>query len=313
MYVGIDIGGTFIKHGVIDAFGKIIEKGSIPTNHEKELLFLDLIKLVKGYQVKFPTLMGVGVSAPGVILRDGTMQTAGSIQSLYGANIKERLEIECELLTIVENDANAAAIAEQWIGNAQGVQNYLCLVLGTGIGGGIVINGELFQGAHGMAGEFGWMLVRDIPSEGSIETASLNQRASVVGGLCFQYQKALAENGSPEIITDARLIFQRAKEGQKLAIKVIDAFFVDLVTGLVNLISSFDPEMILVGGAISSDVDFMNRLEASLQKAIARHESLQYFQQYGLANVVPTKLQNDAGMIGAVYQVHKEIKKRASR
>ena len=309
MYIGIDIGGTFIKYGVINEFGVSIEKASIATNHTKEILFADLVELVKTYQKKYPSIVGVGISAPGVILKDGTMQTAGSIQSLYGANIKELIERECQILTIVENDANAAAIAEQWIGNAEGIQNYICLVIGTGIGGGIVINGELFQGAHGRAGEFGWMLVKDMPKTGSIETASFNQRASVIGGLCFQYQKELKRQGINEVITDARLIFNREASGDCVAEKVIANFFEDLAVGLINLISNFDPELILIGGAISSDAVFMQRLSESMKEALSRHKSLAYVQQYQIATLAPTKLQNDAGMIGAVYQVHKKVQK----
>ncbi|MFP9075389.1 ROK family protein, partial [Enterococcus faecalis] len=93
---------------------------------------------------------------------------------------KTTLEECCGLTVSVENDANAAAIAEKWIGNAQSFSNYLCLVLGTGVGGGIVINDQVYRGAHGMAGEFGWMVIDALPSTGNSEEVSINRKAAVV-------------------------------------------------------------------------------------------------------------------------------------
>lgn len=310
MYIGIDIGGTFIKHAIVDSEGVIIEKSSIPTSHEKEQLMTSLVDLIKNYQRLYPTVLGVGISAPGVIQSDGTMTTAGSIKSIYGINLKKEIEQQCSIITNIENDANAAAIAEKWIGNAQELDNYICLVLGTGIGGGTVINGELFQGSHGMAGEFGWMIQRDISNKGNIETASFNQRASVVGGLCHQYQLELERNGKSEIVSDAREIFDKARDKDPIALKVLSTFYQDLSIGLINLISSFDPQAILIGGAISSNHHFIENLNLELTSLIERHESLNYIKDNGIAKIIPTKLLNDAGLIGAVYQVHKLVQNK---
>lgn len=307
MYIGIDIGGTFIKFGIVDKEGNIIEKSSLPTNHEKEVFVLEIIGLIERYQEKYPEIAGVGISAPGIIQKDGKMTTAGSIKSIYGINLKKEIESHCGLPTNVENDANAAAIAEKWIGNAQKFQNYICLVLGTGIGGGIIINGNLFQGSHGRAGEFGWMMLRKFPEEGNIETASFNQRASIVGGLCYQYQLALERIGVHEEVTDARQILRKAEAKDPLAFEVVSAFYEDLSAGLVNLISSFDPEAILIGGAISSNPSFFAELHRVFNRTVERHESLDYIKDQGIAQIIPTKLMNDAGMIGAVYQVHKMV------
>lgn len=309
MYIGIDIGGTFIKYGIVDDKGEIIEKDSIPTSHDKEQLISELVQLIKNYHALYPDIIGVGISAPGVIQTDGTMTTAGSIKSIYGINLKKEIEQQCALITHVENDANAAAIAEKWIGNAQELDNYICLVLGTGIGGGTVINGELFQGSHGMAGEFGWMIQRDISNIGNIETASFNQRASVVGGLCNQYQLELEKNGKSEIVSDAREIFRKAHAKDSIALKVLLSFYQDLSIGLINLISSFDPQAILIGGAISSNHRFIEELNLELTSLIERHESLNYIKDNGIAKIIPTKLLNDAGLIGAVYQVRKLVEK----
>lgn len=187
MYVGFDIGGTTVKYGVLDEVGNILEKSAIPTNYQLADFLVELDTIVKDAQKRYEKIEGIGISAPGIIQEDGYMLTAGAIRPFYGANIKIELERLTGLPVSIENDANAAAIAEHWIGNAQGLENYLCIVLGTGIGGGIVLNGEVFRGAHGMAGEFGWSIIDHLPAEGDIEEVSWNKRAATVGGLCYQY------------------------------------------------------------------------------------------------------------------------------
>lgn len=308
MYIGFDIGGTTIKYGVLDQEGNILEKAAIPTNYEL-LIFLDeLEKIIQEAQERYETIEGIGISAPGIIQKDGYMLTAGAIKPFYGANIKVELEKRTGLAVSIENDANAAAIAERWIGNAIGMDNYLCIVLGTGIGGGIVINGEIFRGAHGMAGEFGWSIIDALPETGDIEEVSWNRRAATVGGLCYQYNLAQkASNKDIVDIWDARDIFAKELAGEPLAIKIVDQFLTDLAVGMINLISCFDPEVILFGGGISSNIVFNERLQKRLAEIMHRHGSIHYLKGKTIAPVRPAKLQNDAGMIGAVYQIHRQV------
>lgn len=231
------------------------------------------------------------------------MITAGSIKPLYGINLKLELEKRVKLPVLIENDANAAAIAEKWLGHAQACENYLCLVVGTGIGGGIIVNNQLYRGSHGMAGEFGWMLIDTLPEQGNLESVSLNQRAAIVGGLCHQYQLALQQQGRSDLPQDAVEIFQRGEQGEVVANQVIAQFFQDLSVGLLNLISTFDPELILVGGGVSENDGFMTRLEETMSQLKARHESIGYLEGRTIAPIQRAKLKNDAGMIGAVYQL----------
>ncbi|WP_430604789.1 hypothetical protein IGJ66_001822 [Enterococcus sp. DIV0176] len=310
MYVGFDIGGTTVKYGVLDEVGNILEKSAIPTNYQLADFLVELDTIVKDAQKRYEKIEGIGISAPGIIQEDGYMLTAGAIRPFYGANIKIELERLTGLPVSIENDANAAAIAEHWIGNAQGLENYLCIVLGTGIGGGIVLNGEVFRGAHGMAGEFGWSIIDHLPAEGDIEEVSWNKRAATVGGLCYQYnlsQKKL--DAAAPMILDAREIFQREAEGEVLAINIVEQFLTDLSVGMLNLISCFDPELILFGGGISSNEEFNQRFQKRLEEVMNRHESIHYLKNKTIAAVRPAKLQNDAGMIGAVYQIHRQVTK----
>lgn len=308
MFVGIDVGGTKIKHGLIDEQGAVFEKDLLATNHDQAEFLKDLHKIVLSYQQAGHQLQGVGISAPGIIQRDGFMLTAGAIKSLYGINLKKEIEARTGLPVMVENDANAVAIAEMWVGNAQSYDNYLSLVLGTGIGGGIVINRQVFQGAHGMAGEFGWMMIDQLPLDEDLETVSLNQRAAVVGGLVNQYQIALhKQKSSTEKMIDAKDIFFLAKAGDQLATSVLDRFYQDLAVGLLNLIACFDPEAILIGGAISENQEFFSSLQHTINRLIDQHKSLAYLKDKTLGPIIPAKLRNDAGMIGAVYQVSQAL------
>lgn len=308
MYIGFDIGGTTVKYGVLDEAGNILEKNAMPTNYDLAAFLNELHEIVKDAQKRYSVIDGIGISAPGIIQKDGYMLTAGAIKPFYGANLKVELERLTGLGVSIENDANAAAIAERWIGNAQGMDNYLCLVLGTGIGGGIVINGEVFRGAHGMAGEFGWSIIDRLPETGDIEEVSWNKRAATVGGLCYQYNLAQKQvDAAAEAIWDAREIFRREAAGEALAIQIVDQFLTDLSIGMLNLISCFDPEVILFGGGISSNEEFNARFQVRLNEIMDRHESIHYLKNKTIAPVLPAKLQNDAGMIGAVYQIHRQV------
>lgn len=308
MFVGFDIGGTTVKYGVLNEQGEILEKAAIKTSYVVEELLGDMEEIVVKAQAKYD-IEGIGISAPGIIQKDGYMLTAGAIKPLYGMNLKQALEQRCQLPVSIENDANAAALAEKWIGNAQGIDNYLCMVLGTGIGGGIVLNGEVFRGAHGMAGEFGWMVIDQLPEQGDIEEVSVNKKVATVGGLCYQYNLAQQKNNpQAELVWDARELFAREAAGEVLATEILAAFFVDLSVTLINLISCFDPEVILVGGGISANEAFTQRLQETLSTVKARHESIHYLEGKTIAPVRTAKLQNDAGMIGAVYQIYQQVK-----
>lgn len=309
MYVGFDIGGTNVKYGVLNAQGEILEKGIIPTKLELEGLLTELTEIASAYQQKHE-IEGIGVSAPGIVQKNGLMLTGGAIQALYGVNLKEELETRTGLPVAVENDANAAAIAEHWIGNAIGIDNYLCVVLGTGVGGGIIINGQVYRGAHGMAGEFGYMMTHDLDLSQNIEETSLNWTSAVVGGLYRQYNRAMKQV-DPDFVSvhDANVIMTLAREHDEIAERVMNQFYQDIAVGMINLIGCFDPEVILIGGGISANQEFMEKLTATIDDLEAKHASINFLKGKTIAPVKPAKLRNDAGLIGAVYQVKQQMQK----
>lgn len=308
MYIGIDVGGTSIKYGIVDEAGVVTNKGSMQTSHDKDIFLTDMVGIIQGLVAHFPNVKAVGICAPGIIEKNGMMTTAGALKSLYGTNLKEEIQKTIDLPVQIENDANAAAVAERWIGNAQGIDNYLCLVLGTGVGGGIVINGDIYRGRHGMAGEFGWMIIDRFTEEEDMESASVNQRTAIVGGLCLRYNQFSRElNPAFEEVTDAKLIFER-EATDKIAQQVISQFFKDLSVSLINLISCFDPELILLGGGISENDAFFSRLQSELLKWEKKHKSVNYLIGRTIAPIKQTKLKNDAGIIGSVYPIRQSLR-----
>lgn len=302
-YVGFDIGGTTIKHGVVDEKGQIIVQSATETPEQRDEFITELADIIHDYQHDYQ-IEAIGVCSPGIVQKDGYLLTAGAIKCLYGVNLKHELENRVGLTVTVENDANAAAIAEHWLGAAIGIDNYLCLVVGTGFGGGIVINGQIYRGGHGMAGEFGWMLTKDLDFTEDIEKKSLNVTSAVVGGLCYQYSQA-KKQVQPDFktIKDARIIFRAAHEGEKLAQMILNQFYYDLATGIVDLTASFDPELILVGGGISANSEFIENLQYAVDDLETRHQSIHAVKETAIAPVKPAKLLNNAGLIGAVYQI----------
>ncbi|WP_125763021.1 ROK family protein [Companilactobacillus hulinensis] len=297
-YIGLDIGGTSIKYGIVDGEGNVSHKDSFKTTGTKDELITKILNAFFQLHQDFGPFDGIGVSMPGVVQSDGFLTIAGAVKPFYGINLQSILEEKTELPVKIENDANAAAIAEKWLGAAQGVHDYLSLVLGTGVGGGIIINDQIYRGAHARSGEFGWMIVED--DDVDTEMGSLNFRGATVIGLIRRYNQF-----SDDKVDDARVIFKRADEGEVLAQNVFKSYYHSLAKGIINLMVSFDPEVVIIGGGISANEEFMNRLNDEIKAVQKTHNSI---VDLDLPKVVPAELKNDAGMVGAVYQLVQSIR-----
>ena len=309
MYLSFDIGGTNIKYGLVDENGAIIEKNKQPTPLEKTEFLSALTEITKSYQAT-QNLAGIGISAPGVVSKDGVMTTFGALTTMYGLPLRDKLSELTGLPVAVENDGNAAAIAEHWVGAAQNLENYITVVIGTGLGGGLVVNGQVYRGGHGMAGELGWPLYHNLPQAGNIERASENFHSATVLGLLSRYNQVLDSYGPHENFTDTLKLIDLAENGDFDAQQVFQQFVTDLATNLLNLFGIFDPEAILVGGGISENELFMKKLLETWQQLISRHEALNRVQKMGiLGSIKRAKLGNDAGMLGAAYTIKQALSK----
>jgi len=293
-YIGIDIGGTSVKYGLVDEDGIVSNKASFKTKDtDQEGLLNDLVAAVEKIKSVDANIIGIGVSMPGVVQANGFLTTSGAVTCFTGINLKELLEAKTGLPTKVENDANAAAVAEKWIGSAQGIHDYLSLVLGTGVGGALVINDQIYRGAHARSGEFGWMIVED--DDIDVEMGTLNFRGATVIGLIRRYNQF-----SEQPVDDARLIFKRADAGEALANNILKSYYHSLAKGIINLEVAFDPAVVIIGGGISANTEFIDNLNKTIEEVKKIHNSI---KNLDLPPVKSAKLKNDAGMIGAVYQL----------
>ncbi|MFC4652142.1 ROK family protein [Lactococcus nasutitermitis] len=307
MYISFDIGGTNIKFGVVDDEGKIFEKSKIATPTEKARLLQTLTDTVATYKKKYE-IIGIGVSAPGVVSKDGVMTTFGALTNMYGMPLREQLSLKTALPVAVENDANAAAIAERWTGGAQGLQNYITIVVGTGLGGGLVLNGQVYQGSHGVAGELGWPLYHGFEAAGNIERSSETFHSATVLGLLERYNQVLSTIGEHEKFTNTKTLIDLVKSSDEVATSVFDSFVKDLATNILNLFAIFDPEAVLIGGGISENPFFMKKLQKTWKKLISRHEALNRMNELGLLGEIrKAQLGNDAGLLGAAYTIKKRL------
>ncbi|WP_461219642.1 ROK family protein [Lapidilactobacillus salsurivasis] len=306
-YLSFDVGGTTVKYALANESGALSEQGSFATVNQAEQFVSQLVQVINRFKNDFQ-ISGVGIAAPGIIRNDGYLVTAGAITALNSYPLGAELRARCQLPVVIENDANAAAIAEHWVGGAQKVNDYLTVVLGTGVGGGIVINGAIYRGSHGMAGEFGWNLIHDISDSSDLEAASINQHVATVSGFLHHYNLAqLAIDPLAKPATDAAKVIAAAVDGDPVAGQAYQAFLRDTAVMLMGLFANFDPELILIGGGISANNRFMADLEQKLATLLSHHESLNRIKTIALGRIAPAGLRNNAGLIGAAYTVHQRL------
>ena len=296
-YIGIDIGGTNIKYGLLNEAGFILDQGKVQTvRDDGSDIIVKIKEVTETYKTNYD-ITAVGVSAPGSIRDDGFMITGGAIKDFYGINLKKILADKLDLPVFLENDANCAALAELWQGHAKGKRHFLTVVVGTGVGGAIVINEQLFKGANFNAGEFGYMLVDPIQF-GDTRRASLSFGGSIGLGVVEKYGLR-TEN----LELDGKQIFDLADAGDLAARGVVDGFYDRLAIGLFNLSTTFDPEMILIGGAISANPMFIKKVDDRMSSLQAGHKDMSNVK---LPQIAACHFQNDAGIIGAVYKAISE-------
>ncbi len=315
-FVGVDIGGTTIKMAFIDTYGEIKQKWEIPTNceDEGEQITTDISKSIFGKldELDEPKekLAGIGVGAPGFInMETGLIYRAVNI-GWTNFPLKDRLEVETGLPVVVDNDANLAALGEMWRGAGDGSKNLLAVTLGTGVGGGLIANGNILHGVNGMAGEIGHitsMTTGGAPcncgKSGCLETIA---SATGIARLATEAveknnDSVLAEVFKREGKLTAKDVFDAAKNEDRLALNVIDEMSFHLGVAIANLAMATNPEKIVLGGGVSKAGEL-------LLCYVRKH-----FESYALprvaegAEITIATLGNDAGVIGGVWLIKQKV------
>jgi glucokinase len=302
-YIGLDLGGTNLKYALGDSNGNILVKLSRPshTTNTREKIFANMIaaveKLMEVAEKNDLTVAAIGVGSPGnVDFERGRIISSANINDWTDAPIREKLQSMFHIPVWTDNDANMVAIAEARVGAGRGFNHILFVTIGTVIGGGIVINGQLYRGGSFNAAEIGHISIdyqgKPCPC-GSFGCLEMYAAAPAIIDL---YQEKLREDNQ-EIIEDllsTELIFERAKNGDILARETIDQSTEYLGIGLANVVNLLNPQAIILGGSVTeAGEDFIGRVRKIVFERALR-TSLP-----GL-RLLKAKLGNDAGLVGAI-------------
>lgn len=258
---GADIGGTTVKLGLFDADGIVLDKWEIPTHTENEgsAVLPDIAKAIldkiEEKKLNREEIAGVGVDVPGPVAADGSVPHTANLGWGYKAVTKELSELT-GLPCKAGNDANVAALGEMWLGGGKGHRDVLMITLGTGVGGGIVIDGQILTGAHGAGGEIGHIHVKDGETEhcGCGNQGCLEQYASATG-IARLEREWLKKSDEPSVLRDreisAKSVFDAVKEDDALAKKIAEEFGTYLGKAVASMTAILDPEIIVIGGGVS--------------------------------------------------------------
>ena len=303
---GVDIGGTTCKIGFFDTNGTLLDKWEIKTNTENngESILSDVAKAVDNKlaqeAISKDDVQGIGIGVPGPVDSQGVVHRCVNLG--WGVvNVAEELGNLTGLTIKVGNDANVAALGEMWQGGAKGSKDVIMVTLGTGVGGGIIVNEKIITGSHGAGGEIGHAHVEDdmdiacnCGNKGCLE-----QFASATG-ISYLARKMMEETDMPSVIrrenVSAKTVFDGVKEGDELAKKVADRFGYYLGKALANFGCVTDPEVFVIGGGVSKAGE------------ILLDYIKPYYQKYAFsackdAAFALAKLGNDAGIYGAARLV----------
>ncbi|QGX65433.1 ROK family protein [Bacillus sp. ms-22] len=285
-YAVFDVGGTKTKHGLMNQKGELMTSGDYETNCRQLEPFLEAMEdVVQEYQASWD-VEGIAISLPGFVdSQTGYTEFAGAIIALHGQNVKTLLEERTSLRVEVENDANCAALAEKYSGHAKECDSFICMTLGTGVGGGIFAGGQLVRGASFRGGEFGMMLTET--ENGQFTT--LNSSASTAG-LIRSYKDLQGIPQSQQIV--GQEIFEKAKHDPAIE-KLVDQWYKRIAIGIYNVATVLNPEKILIGGGVSAREDLIPNIQKHLHTLHA-WKNIQV--KLGTCHHL-----NQAGMIGALH------------
>ncbi|WP_047393686.1 ROK family protein [Chitinibacter sp. ZOR0017] len=279
--IAFDIGGTQIKYGLVERDGTVLSAAlyDTPKYAGGEGLVAALIQLAHSLQQQQP-VEGIAISSFGLIDAENgvVLGAAEAVPGYTGTAVKAALQAALGLPVSIDNDVNCVALAEGWRGAAQQVRHYIAVAIGTGIGGGIVLNGQIYRGHRAAAGEWGYMWIDGLVWE---DHASMRGLVNAV-------------NADLQTQLDGRDIFARYDAGDVAIVPHVERWFGLLGKGLANLIYAFNPQRLVIGGGITARGDaFHRQLQAAVQAALQPDFQL-------MTELVLASAGNHAGMIGAV-------------
>ena len=286
-YIVFDIGGTSIKYSIMNNDSEFIESDSIETPQQGEGKTQKiLVDIINDYKTKHD-IKGVAMSVPGGIDDDGYIHFMGQVIDLQDMYLNKYIKEHTGLNCVYDNDVNCVAMAEKSMGNAVDNKNFVCITIGTGIGGGVFINNQLYRGHRGMAGEFGINILEHRLSQ--LENIPMR----TFSRLGSTYNLIDRVNKLKNTSLDGVQVFELAKEDKDVQ-DLIEDFYFSLAIGIYNIVYSFAPEKVLLGGGISSRDDLIENIN--------RYLKLLNTEILDMVTIDTCKFQNNSGKIGALYK-----------
>jgi len=308
MYIGIDLGGTNIAVGIVDEAGTIKFEKSCETKKEREphMVIADMISLVLNIldesNIQLKEIKAIGIGIPGLADAQGNVIFCVNL-GWRNVPLRAMLEKALDKPVYIDNDATVAALAEYESGSMKNCTSGLMLTLGTGIGGGIILNGEVYSGFNGVGSELGHIVVGEnfyncnCGRNGCLETFASSTAI-------IKHTKKLIEDMNEDTIIldkakgnvnniDAKIIFDCAREGDKIATLAVNRLVKYLGIGIINIINFIDPEIIALGGGVAGAGQYL------LDMVIKEVDDNKYYEELPISKIVLAKLGNKAGIIGA--------------
>jgi glucokinase len=309
--IGVDLGGTKMLLGVLDGDSKTVWESRERSSGESEEELVELlVREVSEAQSQRPGIKAVGMGIPATIDHDKGLAVAAVNLPIEDLPIRDLVIERTGLPAFVDNDANVAALAEHLFGAARGAENAVMLTIGTGIGGGLILGGEIYRGSTGAGAELGHVAIQldgpacqgNCPGHGCVETLASGTalgregRAAAESSPDSSLGKLLAEGGE----IDGKAVTVAAQEGDETAIGVFDLVGGRLGVALASFANIFEPEVIVIGGGVIA--------AGELLLAPARRElEARALRPMNRTPVVPAELGEDAGMIGAAAMARIEL------
>ncbi len=308
IYIGIDVGGMSIKAGAVDADGNILFKHACPTGVERGYgaVIQDIAELgisaVKKAGYTMEDVKAIGIGIPGIMdQRSGVVPFCTNL-AWHDVPIIEEMKKYTDVPVFVDNDATVAGLAESVKGVSAGCRDSVFVTLGTGVGGGVVINGRVFSGAHGVATEIGHMVTVDGGELCTCGKRGCWERYASATALIREGRRLCADKPDCALMQavegdimkiTAKHVIDLAKAGDDDCAGIFRWYIHHLAVGISNLINVYDPEVIVLGGGVSHSGEFLlNAVRAALPKYV-------FFKSMPCARIELAQLTNDAGIIGA--------------
>lgn len=305
-YVGIDLGGTNIAAGLVDESGKILASLSIPTHAERDYkeIVKDMAELSKKVIAeagkKESEVKAVGIGCPGSIDNANGICTYANNLNMEHAEIAKEFRKYFDVSVNLENDANAAAFGEYEI-NGNGAKSFVFVTLGTGVGGGVVLDGKIFRGFNGVGAEIGHTVMMSDGEQCSCGRKGCWEAYASVTALIRQTKEAMKQNpdsimhklAEEEGQVSGMTAFVAAKKGDAAGQAVVNKYFEYVAEGITNMVNIFQPEKVVIGGSISKEGDYLLK---PVCEFVAKNDYNRYMPK---AKIEIATLFGDAGIIGA--------------